>query len=145
MNNNWASYSMMATAPSKRRRLDHDSHPIRSSNGIHSESDYDEKPSSAESPSDEQPATKSRSTKPQPKRIQDEDDSALYAGDVYKSSMFKLQVDEMLAEVRLNYQKRLSGVDDALRRLNGLIEDIEDHDAISVSARKYESHLHTQH
>ena len=142
IDNNWASNSMMATIPSKRRKLDHDSHTIRSSNAIPTESDNDEQSSSEESSSHEEPSTKPHSTKPQPKRKQDEDDSALYAGGVYKSSMFKLQVDEMLAEVRPNYQKRLSGVDDALRRLKGLIEGIEDRDALSVRARKYESHLH---
>lgn len=127
---------MTATIPSKRRKLDHDSHPIPSSNAIPTESDNGEQSSSEESSSYEQPATKRHSTKPQPKRIQDEDDSALYAGGVYKSSMFKLQVDEMLAEMRPNYQKRMTGVDDTLRRLKGLIEGIEDRDTLSVRARK---------
>ena len=68
---------------------------------------------------------------------QDDDNDAIYAGGLYKSSMFKLQVDEMLAEVQPNYEKRASVIDDALRRLKGLIEGIEDREALSVSFELY--------
>lgn len=68
----------------------------------------------------------------QTKRIKDNDDSALYAGGLHKSSIFNLQVDEMLAEVRLNYDKQFSGADDALRRLKGLIEAIEEKKPLSI-------------
>jgi hypothetical protein len=64
---------------------------------------------------------------------QDDENDALYAGGLYKSSMFKLQVDEMLAEVQPNYEKRAAVIDDALRKLKGLVEDIEDREALSVS------------
>lgn len=68
---------------------------------------------------------------------QDGDNDAIYAGALYKSSMFKLQVDEMLAEVQPNYEKRASVIDDALRRLKGLIEGIQDREALSVSFELY--------
>jgi U3 small nucleolar RNA-associated protein 22 len=71
---------------------------------------------------------------------QDDENDALYAGGSYKSSMFKLQVDEMLAEVQPNYEKRAGAIDDALRRLKGLIEGIGDREALSVGYknRSYE-------
>ncbi|KAK0101481.1 hypothetical protein ONS95_006651 [Cadophora gregata] len=67
-----------------------------------------------------------------PKRTADDDEAAIYTGGLFKTSLFKLQVDELLAEVQPNYEKRLKGVDDLLRRLKGLIESIEDRDAVSV-------------
>ena len=69
--------------------------------------------------------------------VQDDENDALYAGGLYKSSMFKLQVDEMLAEVQPNYEKRAGVIDDALRKLKGFIEGIEDREALSVSIQVY--------
>ena len=68
---------------------------------------------------------------------QDDDNDAIYAGGLYKSSMFKLQVDEMLAEVQPNYEKRAGVIDDALRKLKSLIEGIEDQEGLSVSPKFY--------
>lgn len=64
---------------------------------------------------------------------QDGDNDAIYAGGVYKSGIFKLQVDELLAEVQPNYEKRAGVIDDALRKLKGLVEGIEDREGLSVS------------
>jgi U3 small nucleolar RNA-associated protein 22 len=68
---------------------------------------------------------------------QDDDNDAIYAGGLYKSSMFKLQVDELLAEVQPNYEKRAGVIDDALRNIKGLIEGIEDREGLSVSLKVY--------
>ncbi|KAG0647352.1 U3 small nucleolar RNA-associated 22 [Hyphodiscus hymeniophilus] len=62
----------------------------------------------------------------------DDDNNAIYAGGLYKSSMFKLQVDEMLAEVQPNYEKRAGVIDEALRTLKGSIERIEDREGLSI-------------
>ena len=67
---------------------------------------------------------------------QDADTDALYAGGLYKNNMFKLQVDEMLAEVKPNYEKRAGVIDDALRKLKRLIEGIESRDDLSVSSNQ---------
>jgi U3 small nucleolar RNA-associated protein 22 len=67
---------------------------------------------------------------------QDDENGALYAEGSYKSSMFKMQADEMLAEVQPNYEKRSPVMDDALRTLKGLIEGIEDREPLSVGAPK---------
>jgi len=66
------------------------------------------------------------------KRPRDVDESALYAGDLYKSSMFKLQVGEMLSEIQPNYGKRLGPVSAVLHRLKTLIENIKDQEPIKV-------------
>jgi U3 small nucleolar RNA-associated protein 22 len=67
------------------------------------------------------------------KRNREQSASAPYAGEAYKSSLFKLQVDEMLAEVRPDYAKRLGPVDSALRKLKTLIEAIPDREPVPVS------------
>lgn len=127
----------MSHIPSKRRKLDHetsdesDKIPKSPSNELYSDFDKDEALDL------DAPATTAKQPQPhshsQPKRTKDDDESALYAAGLYKSSMFKLQVDEMLAEVRPNYGKRFSGADDALRQLKSVIEAIEDREALSVS------------
>jgi hypothetical protein len=55
-----------------------------------------------------------------------------YSGDMYKSSLFNLQVDEMLLEVRPNYSKLMGPIDNALHKLKTLINSIEDRDPLTV-------------
>ena len=107
---------MMAQFPPKRRKLHHKDEETDSTDGI------------SEGPSDaiaKQPPARQ-------KHIQDIDESALYSGGLCNSSMFKLQIDEMLSQVHLNYEKRMPGVDEALRRLKTLIEAIEDREMLPV-------------
>ena len=59
--------------------------------------------------------------------------AAPFAGDAYNSSLFKLQVEEMLVEVKPNYAKRLGPVGNALRKLKTLIEAIPDREELPVS------------
>jgi U3 small nucleolar RNA-associated protein 22 len=123
----------MSHLPTKRRKLDHANHDESDDSSPGSALDYELENFDEEDASEvDAPATKSKSA-PQPKRTKDDDESAPYAGGLYKSSMFKLQVDEMLAEVRPNYGKRFSGADDALRQIKSLIEAIQDREALSVS------------
>lgn len=56
----------------------------------------------------------------------------LYAGGMYKSNLFKLQVDEMLRAVQPNYAKMMEPVDKALRRLKTLIGSIENREPLTV-------------
>lgn len=58
------------------------------------------------------------------KRKQEQSATAPYSGESYKSSLFKLQVDEMLGEVKPDYSKRFGPVDNAMRKLKTLIEAI---------------------
>lgn len=59
--------------------------------------------------------------------------AAPFAGDAYNSSLFKLQVEEMLVEVKPNYAKRLGPIGNALRKLKTLIEGIPDREEMPVS------------
>ena len=122
----------MAPRIPKRRKLDYDGHKELSAIEDGSENDGIENRSFPMSPA-EALAVPMAKTQVRPKRTLQGDEAAIYAGGNYKSSLFKLQVDELLSEVRPNYEKRLSGVDDALRRLKGLIEGIGERDALPVS------------
>jgi len=122
----------MSHIPSKRRKLDHDNDSDNGSGNAGVGSGFEDA-DEGETLEVDTPATKAKKAQSQPQWTEDGHGSALYAGGLYKSSVFKLQVDEMLAEVRPNYRKRFNGADDALRQLRGLIEDIEDREALSVS------------
>jgi U3 small nucleolar RNA-associated protein 22 len=122
----------MAALPLKRRKLDHDSREDGFISENESGNTSPDDQSSSSSP-DEAPVALLKQTETRPKQTHDADDNALYAGSLYKSSLFKLQIDELMAEVRPNYEKRLKGVDDALRRLKSLIEAINQRDGLPVS------------
>jgi U3 small nucleolar RNA-associated protein 22 len=100
--------------PPKRRKLHHNNEEIDSASDDFEQSD----------------ANVAKRPQARPKHALDE--SALYSGSLYNSSMFKLQIDEMLGQVKLNYEKRMPGVDEALRRLKTLIEAIEDREMLPV-------------
>lgn len=106
----------MAPFPAKRRKINHDDTGEIDSENVSEPSDNDV---------GKQPTVL-------PKRTQEVAQSALYSGGLYNSSMFKLQIDELLAQVQLNYEKRMPGVDEVLRRLKTLIEAIEDRDMLPV-------------
>ena len=117
----------MAPLSSKRQKLDHDSLSVSENGDYHT--------------NEVQPLRQSLSDEPEPTRKQiqsklsqltNTDESALYSGGLYKSNMFKLQVDEMLAEVRPNYEKWMAGVDQALHKLNSLIEAVQDRATLPV-------------
>lgn len=55
-----------------------------------------------------------------------------YTGEIYKSNLFKLQVEELLDQVRLKYGKREAPVENALRTLKTIIERIPDREPLSV-------------
>jgi len=79
---------------------------------------------SGESDNEASNATAPAAQKAGMKRNREQSASAPYSGESYKSSLFKLQVDEMLSEVKPDYEKRFGPVDNALRRLKTLIEAI---------------------
>ncbi|PBP23114.1 putative pre-rRNA processing protein Utp22 [Diplocarpon rosae] len=121
----------MSTIHTKRRKLDSGEHrsPSVSSDDSHSSDDDDGHfPVSKSTP----PAQIQTKTPSKAKRTRHDHDPAIYAGGLYKSSLFKLQVDELLAEVQLNYEKRLTGVDDLLRKLKESIEEIGNRDATTI-------------
>ncbi|KAI9773444.1 MAG: hypothetical protein M1840_007660 [Geoglossum simile] len=65
-------------------------------------------------------------------------DGQMLAGEMYKSSMFKLQLDELLAEVQPNYEKRMAPIEDTLRRLKAVIEQIPDREPVDAAEAEKE-------
>ena len=55
-----------------------------------------------------------------------------FASNAYNSNTFKLQMDELLLKVRPKYEKRMVKVENALRKLKSIIENIPSRDALSV-------------
>lgn len=56
-----------------------------------------------------------------------------YTGEVYKSNMFKLQVDELLDQIRPKHGKKEAAAEKALRELKVIIENIPAREPSSVS------------
>lgn len=121
----------MSPLSSKRRKLNHSPSDV-SPDEDGSENDPEEQ--SSQESVDETGIPQSRQRQLRPKHTQTIDDAALYSGGSYKSSLFKLQVDELLAEIQPNYEKRLSGVNEALHKLKTLLEGIKDREPLCVSS-----------
>lgn len=81
-----------------------------------------------------------QSTKLQPgRRGKDERSAELaMASGFYKSSFFKLQMDELLTGLRPNYDKRISKLQDTLHKVKNAIENIPERPAKSVSEAEKE-------
>lgn len=125
----------MAPISSKRRKLDHSGVELGSeSSKIIMENTGERGQSSSDAEEDEiDSKITSKQPNRRPKQQQSTNESALYAGGMFKSSIFKLQIDEMLTEVQPNYQKRMAWVDDALHRLHAIIGTIEEREPLPVS------------
>jgi U3 small nucleolar RNA-associated protein 22 len=57
-----------------------------------------------------------------------------YAGEIYKSNIFKLQVDELLSQVKPNFSRIESSIASLLRTVKNIIEAIPDREPVSVSS-----------
>lgn len=55
-----------------------------------------------------------------------------FASGASNSNMFKLQMDELLVKVRPKYGKRVTKVEDALRKLKVIIESIPNQESLPV-------------
>lgn len=121
----------MAVPPLKRRKLEHSSSDEESEDGVGMEVD-DGTDSEEEESKEVEDAKSNRKNLPTKKASQVEYE-AMYAGGLYKSSMFKLQIDEMLAEERPNYEKLSSAIEGALTKVKAVIEAIPDREPLSVS------------
>lgn len=60
------------------------------------------------------------------------------ASGFYKSSFFKLQMDELLAGLRPNYDKQISKLQETLHKVKAIIEDLPDKPSKSVSEAETE-------
>ncbi|KAJ5537937.1 hypothetical protein N7494_007416 [Penicillium frequentans] len=79
-------------------------------------------------------------TKSHPGRRGNEDGSAelAMASGFYKSSFFKLQMDELLTGLRPNYEKQISKLQDTLHKLKDTIENLPDKESKSVAEAEKE-------
>lgn len=65
-----------------------------------------------------------RNTVPRSRQLRDDFAGSAYAGEVYKSNVFKLQVDELLEQVRPQHKQNALPIERTLRTLKSIIEDI---------------------
>lgn len=56
----------------------------------------------------------------------------VYTSESFKSNLFKLQVDELLEQVKLKYGKKEASAENAMRTLKAIIEQIPSRDALPV-------------
>jgi len=56
----------------------------------------------------------------------------VYTAEVYKSNMFKLQVDELLQQVKPRYGKKEAPAENAMRTLKSIIEQLPSRGPVSV-------------
>lgn len=137
----------MDVLSAKRRKLDHHRDDAISANGNTATDAEEMKSQSSLEAGDNLSRNPTTPKHPhsRPNYAHDTDEGALYAGRVYKSSIFKLQVDEMLAEVQPNYEKQMSWIEDALHKLNDIIGGIEERGPLPVSLcpQCLEGHTHS--
>ena len=94
---------------------------------------------------DTQPAKLSQVKRKQKtsKRRDEIPQDGVYTAEVYKSNMFKLQVDELLEQVRPKYGKKEAPAENAMRTLKAIIEQIPSREPLSVRSRTYSTpHTH---
>ena len=77
-------------------------------------------------------AGKATSASKPPKRPAPSLQDGVYTAETFKSNIFKLQVDELLDQVKLKYGKKEAPVENAMRTLKTIIEHIPDRDPLSV-------------
>jgi U3 small nucleolar RNA-associated protein 22 len=121
---------MSPTSP-KRRKLDPEAVDKLPRNQSHHREDSENASSSDEdAPSAK---TKPKHMQSKPKHAGHGDEGALYAGGLFKSSVFKFQVDYLLEDSRSNYEKTFAKANETLGKIKGLIESIKPREPQSVS------------
>lgn len=123
----------MAPETAKRRKLNAlESLPLsaHADEMLLDDSDRD-RDGSEDSPADEEKPAKSKDTQAVKKSAPKSRTEGI-SGNMYESSALKMQVEEMLAGVRLDAEKRLGSVEQALHKLKGLIEAIKDRPLVAV-------------
>lgn len=99
------------------------------------DADEDEEQSESEDIEEERkpaPAVKATNTSKPPKRPAASLQDGVYTSESFKSNLFKLQVDELLEQVKLKYGKKEASAESAMRTLKTVIEQIPSRDALPV-------------
>ncbi|RMZ70291.1 hypothetical protein GMOD_00000365 [Pyrenophora seminiperda CCB06] len=79
------------------------------------------------------PTGKAMSASKAPKKQAPSLQAGVYTAESFKSNMFKLQVDELLHEVKLKYGKKEAPAEHAMRTLKTIIEQIPSREALPLS------------
>lgn len=77
-------------------------------------------------------STKASHGQKQPKRPATALQDGVYTAETFKSNVFKLQVDELLEQVKPKYGKKEAPAENAMRTLKNLIEQIPSRDPLPV-------------
>jgi len=117
----------MAAPITKRRKLRHDSE-----DGSASEGENGSTPGTSVKEEQRKSTSHSDQIKPPHKRQDVTFQDGVYTSEVYKSNMFKLQVDELLPQVKFKYGKKVASVENAMRSLKAIIEQIPSRDPAPV-------------
>ena len=78
------------------------------------------------------PAGKATSASKPPKKSAPSLQDGVYTVESFKSNMFKLQVDELLDQVKLKYGKKEAPAENAMRTLKTIIEQIPSREPLPV-------------
>jgi U3 small nucleolar RNA-associated protein 22 len=132
----------MAPPATKRRKLQHpkeagsDGGDFSDLESQASDSNTEEKGESAPdgqiSMPDARAHTRTEPPKHSLKRREDGRQDGIYTAEVFKSNVFKLQVDELLQQVKLKYGKKEAPAETAMRTLKSLIEQLPSREPLSV-------------
>lgn len=77
-------------------------------------------------------ATKATNGQKPPIRPAPSPQDGAYTSESFKSNLFKLQVDELLEQVKLSYSKKEAPAENAMRTLKSIIEQIPNRNALPV-------------
>ncbi len=122
----------MAPSATKRRKLDHSDSDEESEASFAGFDDSNGEESDNAAPAVATGAIKTvPSQKPQKRTAMTLPEGA-YTAETFKSNMFKLQVDDLLAQAKLKYGKKEAPAENAMRTLKTIIEQIPDRDPLSV-------------
>jgi U3 small nucleolar RNA-associated protein 22 len=77
-------------------------------------------------------ATKATNAQKPPKRSAPSLQDGAYTSESFRSNIFKLQVEELLEQVKLSYGRKEAPAENAMRTLKSIIEQIPNRDALPV-------------
>lgn len=66
----------------------------------------------------------------------------VYTSETFKSNIFKLQVDDLLDQVKLRYGKKEAPAENAMRTLKSIIEQIPNREPLSVCNMLFTFYIH---
>jgi U3 small nucleolar RNA-associated protein 22 len=100
------------------------------------EEDQSEDGGAEEAESISAPAVKAATASKPTKRPASSLQEGVYTAESFKSNLFKLQVDELLQQVRLKYGKKEAAAENAMRTLKTIIEQIPGREALPVRMKR---------